>query len=551
MKIALCQINTIIGNFKSNIQKIAAIQKQLRAQSYDLIVFPELVLTGYPPRDLLERPSFIDQAQQALMAIARSSEGLATLLGTILPNPGSGNSLYNAAVIVKNGAILYVQKKSLLPNYDVFDEARYFEPASIVEKPFEYLGHKIGITICEDIWNHTDFFKPPKYHLNPIQPLMTSHVDMLINLSASPFHMAKLPIRQNILKITAQKVNAPVFYCNLVGGNDELIFDGCSMITNAQGEILQLAKDFQEGFLPYDTHTPAHKNIHPTSKTETESIFKALVLGIRDYTQKCGFTKALIGLSGGIDSSLVACLAVEALGPANVLGITLPSPFSSKGSILDSQQLSQALNIEFKVIPITPLYKKFLSIFSPHFSNSKPDITEENLQARIRGTILMSFSNKFNYLLLTTGNKSELSVGYCTLYGDMCGGLAVIADIPKTMVYQLATYANRNQAFIPTAVFTKPPSAELKLNQTDQDSLPPYELLDRVLKAYVEDNQTLSQIQNLNSTSISIPSILDKLDHAEYKRHQLPPGLKVTPKSFGIGRRFPIAHQFHESIEPL
>jgi NAD+ synthase (glutamine-hydrolysing) len=545
MKIAVCQINTTIGDFEGNIEKIELFLEKAKQSACEIALFPELALTGYPPRDFLDRLSFFQASQKALKQLAQKSRGILAIVGTILENKGSGNPLFNSAAAVKDGEVLYVQYKMLLPNYDVFDEARYFAPAPELMPLFKYNGLKIGISICEDIWNAEGVFSQQRYAVDPVEKLAKEKPDLVLNLSASPFHAAKLSVRQSLLKAVALKTRAPVLYCNLVGGNDDLVFDGCSMAMDSAGNLFQTAKGFEEDFFVYDTEKPSLK---PSAFKEKEinRIYQALVLGTRDYVRKCGFDKVLIGLSGGIDSSLVACIASEALGPENVTGVTMPSPFSSRGSIEDSRQLAQALGAEFMEIPITPLYEAALSTLAPVLQGKPLDITEENVQARLRGMILMALSNKFNRLVLSTGNKSEVAVGYCTLYGDMCGGLAVISDVPKVMVYELARYANRKKPVIPEAVFTKAPSAELKLDQKDQDSLPPYETLDAILRLYIEENMPAEKIRKAGFDPSVVKDVLKKINQSEYKRRQMATGLKVTSRAFGIGRRMPIAQKFQE-----
>lgn len=545
MKFAVCQINTTVGDFDGNVGKIILYLEKAKKAGCAVALFPELTLTGYPPRDLLDRFSFYEKSRKALEKVAQASQGILAVVGTILENRDRGNPLFNAAVAVADGTILHVYKKVLLPNYDVFDEARYFAPDSKPEPPFTYKGLKIALTICEDIWNAEGIFTRRLYAKDPVEELAKAKPDIVLNLSASPFHYAKLSMRQSLVKDVSRKTGAPVLYCNLVGGNDELVFDGCSMAMDAAGNLFELGKAFEEDFLVYDTENPSMKAAEP-SGDEIGNIYKALVLGTRDYVRKCGFEQVLIGLSGGIDSSLVAAIACEALGPENVMGVTMPSPFSSKGSIEDSRRLAQALGMEFKEIPITPMFEKSLETLGPVFKDLPKDITEENVQARLRGLILMALSNKFNRLVLSTGNKSELAVGYCTLYGDMCGGLAVISDVPKVMVYQLSRYVNRKEPLIPEAVFTKPPSAELRPNQTDQDSLPPYETLDAILRLYIEENQPPFKIVKAGFDAKLVGEVLGKINRNEYKRRQMAPGLKVTGKAFGMGRRVPIAQKFKE-----
>jgi NAD+ synthetase len=545
MKIALCQINTTVGDFDGNLEKIHLYLEKAKKAGCDMAIFPELALTGYPPRDLLDRYSFFVQSRKALEKATQAAQGILAVVGTVLENRDKGNPLFNAAVSMVDGKIVHVYKKILLPNYDVFDEARYFAPDAKPEAPLSYKGLKIAVTICEDIWNVEGVFTHRLYAKDPVVELAKAKPDVVLNLSASPFHFAKLSVRQNLLKEVTRKSHAPVLYCNLVGGNDELVFDGCSMVLDAAGNLFQLGKAFEEDFIVYDTENPSLKTPAPPAR-DIENIYRALVLGTRDYVRKCGFEKVLVGLSGGIDSALVAAIASEALGPQNVMGVTMPSPFSSPGSIEDSRELSMALGIEFLEIPISPLFSESLKTLKGAFKDTPQDTTEENLQARLRGLILMALSNKFNRLVLSTGNKSELAVGYCTLYGDMCGGLAVISDVPKGLVYQLAQWVNRKSAIIPQAIFTKPPSAELKPNQKDQDTLPPYDTLDGVLRLYIEENQPPSKIVKAGFDAQLVMDILKKINQNEYKRRQMAPGLKVTTKAFGMGRRVPIAQKFKE-----
>ena len=526
-------------------EKILVSLQKAKVDGCALALFPELTLTGYPPRDLLDRASFSQSSQKALEQVARGAQGIAAVVGTILENKGSGNPFFNSAVVVKDGQILYTCHKTLLPNYDVFDEARYFAPSDQPSTVFKYEGIKIGITLCEDIWNSKGLFTHKLYQKDPLTELANHRPDVILNLSASPFQADKTAIRQKVLKMAAEKTKAPVLYCNLVGGNDELIFDGNSMTTDKAGHIIQTSLGFQEDYWVYDTN--AHSKISsPVLLDDIETVYQALVLGTRDYVRKCGFEKVLIGLSGGIDSALVAVIAVEALGPENVMGVTMPSPFSSKGSIEDSHQLAKNLGIEFKNIPISSLFESALKNLNPFFENKPADATEENLQARLRGLILMALSNKLNRLVLSTGNKSEIAVGYCTLYGDMCGGLAVISDIPKTMVYQLAKHINQNNEIIPNATITKAPSAELRPDQKDQDTLPAYEILDEILRLFIEKNHTPSEIIEAGFNPAIVNDIVKKVNQNEYKRRQMAPGLKITSKAFGIGRRIPIAQRFDE-----
>lgn len=545
MKIALCQINTTVGDFNGNVEKILAWLQKAKADGCDLALFPELTLTGYPPRDLLDRASFWQASQKALKQVAHGAQGVAAVVGTVLENKGSGNPFFNSAVVVKDGQILHTCHKTLLPNYDVFDEARYFTPSDQPLTLFQYNGMKIGITLCEDIWNTEGFLTHKLYTRDPLTELAKLKPDVVLNLSASPFQTAKLATRQKLLKTATEKTNAPFLYCNLVGGNDELVFDGNSMATDKSGHIIKTGRSFQQDYWVYDTNTHLKTSV-PILQDDIETVYQALILGTRDYVRKCGFEKVLIGLSGGIDSALVAVIASEALGPENVMGVTMPSPFSSKGSIEDSHRLAKNLGIEFKKIPISSLFKSALKNLSPFFENKPADATEENLQARLRGLTLMALSNKLNRLVLSTGNKSEIAVGYCTLYGDMCGGLAVISDIPKVMVYQLAKHINRDREIIPNATITKAPSAELRPDQKDQDSLPPYEILDEVLRLYLEEDLAPSEIIKAGFDPAIVNDIVKKVNQNEYKRRQMAPGLKVTSKAFGMGRRIPIAQRFNE-----
>lgn len=434
----------------------------------------------------------------------------------------------------------------LLPFYDVFDESRYFEPGS---GPLTYLanGERLGITVCEDVWNDKNFWKRQLYPRDPVEETVNAGAQILLNIAASPYSAGRIPLRHAMLKAIAQEHRIPVVYVNLVGGNDSLIFDGSSCAFNAQGELCARASSFQEDLVIFDTASRAGC-LRPASASEIQGVYNALILGVRDYVRKCGFRSAIVGLSGGIDSSLVAVIAARALGPENVFGISMPGPYSSPGSVLDAQQLSSNLGIHFRVIPITSIYENYISSLRPAFGDRPPDVTEENIQARIRGNILMALSNKFCGLLLSTGNKSELAVGYCTLYGDMAGGLAVIADVPKTMVYDLARYINRNSqgsAPLPPACLEKAPSAELRPNQTDRDTLPPYDVLDNILRAYIEENLCAQDIvTRFGLEPALVQQVIGWVAKAEYKRQQAAPALRVTAKAFGIGRRFPIANKF-------
>jgi NAD+ synthetase len=547
MKIALCQINTTVGHFHGNVKSILTYAQKAKDAGCSIALFPELAVTGYPPRDLLERPGFARKAEKALSELLeRLPHGLSVLVGTILANPNRGNHFFNAIVLIEDGQVKATRRKTLLPNYDVFDEDRWFEPCPEPEGPVQVAGLTVGVTICEDLWHHPIGLAKSLYDRDPVAELAKHKLDLLLNLSASPFHHAKLSVREEVARQAALKCGAPVLYCNLVGGNDELIFDGCSLAMDEKGSVTALAEAFKEELLVVDY--PSLSGPIASTPGETEGLYEALKLGLRDYMRKCGFHKVLIGLSGGIDSSLVAALAVEALGADNVLGVTMPSPYSSKGSVDDSEEMARNLGIEFLNIPITGMFEASLETLQPTFEGKPADLTEENIQARLRGVILMALSNKFNRLVLSTGNKSELSMGYCTLYGDMCGGLAVISDLLKTQVYELSRHANRHKRVIPENVFVKAPSAELRPDQKDQDSLPPYDVLDAVLKRLIEENLSPDDIVREGFNKNLVARVTRALDLSEYKRRQMAPGLKVTPKAFGVGRRVPVAQKYQEDI---
>ncbi len=496
MKITLAQLNPTIGDFEGNLSKIKKTLKAVEKNSPDLVVFSELFLTGYPPRDLLERKDFIQMSQktlETLIEISKEFPDPAILCGTIQPtNKNTGKGLYNTAVLIQNGKILFQQHKSLLPTYDVFDEARYFDPAPHIET-FPFKDEILGITICEDAWNDPQLWPKRIYSSDPVEILARNRATIFINISASPFNIGKEKIRYQLLHNHVAKYGKPFVFVNQVGANDELIFDGRSMVLDANGGLMEIFPSFKENINTIDlSNLPKPKKYIP--QDTTASVYDALVLGIKDYMEKCGFKKAVVGLSGGIDSALTYCLARDAMGSRNVLSVSMPSPYSSKSSVEDARKLAENLGVEFKIIPITPIYKAYLESLKKHFGEKKEDVTEENIQARIRGNILMALSNKFEYLTLSTGNKSELSVGYCTLYGDMSGGLSVLADVPKTVVYELARYVNRNSEIIPVEIIQKPPSAELKPDQKDQDTLPPYEILDRILHLYLDMGYSKEEI---------------------------------------------------------
>jgi NAD+ synthase (glutamine-hydrolysing) len=545
VKIALAQINTTVGDLAGNEARILAAAARGQAEGVDLVLFPELTITGYPPRDLLLKKDFIAGNLAVLQRLAAASGSTALLVGYVGENKDNpGRDVTNQAALLQNGRIVATRAKTLLPTYDVFDEDRYFEPAR-GNAPVEIAGQSCGVTICEDIWNDEDFWPHRRYRANPVGDLLAAGAGRLFNISASPWNVGKEKLRAAMLGSLARKTGCPAALCNLVGGNDELIFDGGSLVFNRQGALIAQGKAFEEDFVVADTErSPA---LAPAAPPEEECVYRALVLGLRDYFQKCGFHSAVLGLSGGIDSALVACLAVAALGAEHVHGISLPSQFSSQGSLDDARLLAQRLGLRYDVIPIRPSFESVKQQLKPVFAGRAEDTTEENMQARLRGVMLMALSNKFGSLLLTTGNKSELAVGYCTLYGDMCGGLAVISDVPKTMVYRLAQWINRGGELIPAASLTKPPSAELRPNQTDQDSLPPYETLDAILEHYVVGGRSVAEIARLGWDTETVRRVIRLIDANEYKRRQAAPGLKVTSKAFGVGRRFPIAQRCREA----
>jgi NAD+ synthase (glutamine-hydrolysing) len=546
VKIALAQINPTVGDFSGNLEKIVAASRRAAEQGARLTVFSELAICGYPPADFLEKPSFLARCRTAVDELAAASAGLPTALvtGVALPaEPGSGKPAVNAAVLLDGGRLLLEQHKRLLPFYDVFDEQRYFAP-SRQQQVVELDGIRLGITICEDAWNDKHFWPRRLYTVDPMEELMRQHPDLHINLSSSPFWHGKRAIRREMLAAIARRDAIPVLMCNQVGGNDSLIFDGSSLALDARGELIGQAASFREDLVVLDPFNAPGVDTkgEGLEKDDTAAAYDALVLGTRDYVRKCGFRKVLVGLSGGIDSALVAAIAKDALGAENVLGIGMPSPYSSAGSIEDSRQLAANLGIRFEVIGISGLFEEYTSALEPLFKGMKPDTTEENIQSRIRGALLMALSNKLSALVLTTGNKSEMAVGYCTLYGDMVGALAVIGDLVKTRVYAVCRWLNRDHEVIPRAILEKPPSAELRPGQMDTDSLPPYEVLDPILEAYVERYEPPEQIAHDYGFELAlVQHVVRLVERSEYKRQQAAPVLKVTSKSFGMGRRFPIA----------
>jgi len=549
MKIALCQMNCIMGDIAGNTDKVLNTLAETQQSRPDLLVFSELFIQGYPPSDLLEQEWFVADSMRAIDKIcerSRAFPGTALLIGSVMPvqNP-YGKKLANAALVISNGVVVFRQDKSLLPTYDVFSETRYFEPAQSRDV-FSYCGEKLGISICEDAWNDRSVWPEVPYAVNPIDELVNKGATLLINLSGSPYHMHKEYVRYSLIKNHSAKYHMPFVYLNQIGGNDELVFDGNSMVFDAAGVLRVRLAGFEEALRIIDTDNLGDDTPEVPDDT-IASLHNALCLGIRDYVNKCKFKSVLIGLSGGIDSAVTCALAVDALGKENVTGVTMPSRYSSAGSVDDSQILACNLGIEFKTIPIESMVSSFLGALLPHFEGRAPDLAEENIQARVRGTTLMALSNKFGSLLLSTGNKSEMAVGYCTLYGDMNGGLSVISDLPKTLVYKLAEYINRNGEIIPRATITKAPSAELRPDQKDQDTLPPYDILDTVLELLVEKGWSRSRIVAAGFDEKTVNWIADAVRKAEYKRRQAAPGIKVTPKAFGCGRRFPLAAQYRST----
>ena len=542
MKITLAQINPTVGDFSGNLEKIVTASHRAALLGARLTVFSELAICGYPPADFLEKPSFLARCRTAVDELAEATRTLPTavLAGVALPAVGeTGKPAVNAAVLLDQGRLLLEQHKRLLPFYDVFDEQRYFAPSQ-GQRVVELDGLRLAITICEDAWNDKNFWPRRLYKVDPMEELMRQQPAVHINLSSSPFWHAKRGIRREMLAAIARRDGVPVLMSNQVGGNDSLIFDGSSLALNAQGELIAQARSFEEDLVvvdPFDA--PA---IAIVEEDEDAAAYRALVLGTRDYVRKCGFGKVLVGLSGGIDSALVAAIAKDALGAENVLGIGMPSPYSSRGSIDDSRKLAANLGIRYEVIGISELFEEYTRALGPLFAESKADTTEENIQSRIRGCLLMALSNKFSALVLTTGNKSEMAVGYCTLYGDMVGALAVIGDLVKTRVYAVCRWLNRNGEVIPRAILEKPPSAELRPDQKDTDSLPPYEVLDPILEAYVERYETPEKIAAAHGFPLElVQQVVRLVERSEYKRQQAAPVLKVTSKSFGMGRRFPVA----------
>lgn len=543
MKIAIAQINPTIGAFQHNARKIIAQAEKARALGCDLVVFSELAIPGYPPRDLLDKREFVQACQACLHKLVQRIEGIGVIVGTLAENTATkGKPLFNAAVLFEDGQIRQWVYKQLLPTYDVFDERRHFEPGPSSD-PIDYKGHRLGLTICEDLWNDKDIFSKQIYSVDPAADLAAKGADLLINISASVYHHGKEEFRTHMFGSIARKYKRPVIFANQVGGNDSVLYDGVSAVYAADGRQVARASDFEEDLISWEVGEAAGDR-HEISTGANASIYKALVTGTRDYLGKCGFSKAVVGLSGGIDSALVACVAADALGPENVTTIFMPSPYTSQDNYEDTRRLADNLKVAYEVVAINTIFDTFLDKLAPDFDDGDPGITEQNIQARIRGTILMAHSNRTGSLVLTTGNKSELAVGYCTLYGDMCGGLAVIADVPKTRAYEIARHLNANGERIPERIITKPPSAELKPDQTDQDDLPPYEVIDPIIQGYVEESKGLATLVAEGFDRQVVSEVINRIDRNEYKRFQAPPGIKITPKAFGEGRRYPLAKRF-------
>jgi NAD+ synthase (glutamine-hydrolysing) len=551
MNIGLAQINTVVGDFPGNVKRILAGYRACLDAGAELVITPELSLVGYPPRDLVFKSRFVPQCLQALDHLAGEIREVPLLVGYVDHQPPSrpGKPFRNAAAWLAQGTIQHRFWKTLLPTYDVFDERRYFEPGEHCE-PVTWRGLRIGVTICEDIWTE-DYLQRPFYDRDPVRELTAQGIDLLLNLSASPFHLGKPAQRRAMIGEVAATAKVPVVYCNSIGGNDQLVFDGHSLVADATGRITTELPGFNEAcrvVKPFQSRKQSDmsdmSDLSDSSESDAEQLYQALVLGLRDYVTKCGFTSVCLGLSGGIDSALTAVIAADAVGPENVHGLTMPSAFSSAGSVDDSVALARHLGIHCEVVPIGEPFAAVKAAMQPVFAGQPEDVTEENMQARIRGLLLMALSNKHHHLLLTTGNKSELAVGYCTIYGDMCGGLAVISDLPKVRVYQVSRWVNRHREIIPWNTIDKPPSAELRPDQKDQDTLPPYEILDAILELYVEHQLAADDIIARGFDETTVRWIQRRVDLNEWKRHQAAPGLRVTSKAFGIGRRMPIAQRF-------
>ena len=541
MKIALGQINPTVGDFAGNAAKIIEFSSRARALGAGLILFPELSVCGYPPRDLVERASFVQHNREAVEHIAAESRGIAVICGLVTPaHADTGKSVMNSAALLMDGNIKFVQSKMLLPTYDVFDEMRNFAPARS-QTLFPFCGKQMALTICEDAWNDKHFWDRRLYSVDPVEALVQAGGNFVLNISASPFWANKRELRHAMLATIARNDRVPVAFVNQVGGNDSLVFDGSSLVFDREGKVIAQGKSFEEDLVVFDSDSLTG-DMHDQLPGEEASIYAALVLGTKDYVRKCEFQRVIIGLSGGIDSALTASIAVDAIGVENVIGVGMPGPYSSAGSIDDARALAANLGIRFEILPISDIFNQYQQTLRPVFANCPEDVTEENIQSRIRGSLLMALSNKFGALVLSTGNKSELGVGYCTLYGDMAGGLAVINDVPKTLVYRLSHYVNSRRPVIPQSTLEKAPSAELRADQKDSDSLPPYEVLDAILEDYVEEAHSAEQIAREHNFDLAlVKTVIRMVERNEYKRQQAAPGIKISPKAFGYGRRFPIA----------
>lgn len=544
MKIALGQINPTIGDFSGNAAKIIDFSRRAQAGGAGLILFPELSICGYPPRDLVERPSFVAKNQETAKRIAERTSGIAVICGLVTPaHAQSGKSAMNSAALLRDGKVGFVQSKVLLPTYDVFDEMRNFAPAA-QQDLFDFCGKRMALTICEDAWNDKNFWSKRLYAVDPVEELIRAGGNFVLNISASPYWIGKREFRRKMLASIAVNHKVPVVMINQVGGNDSLIFDGSSLVINPAGQVIAQGKSFEEDLVFFDSDTLSGE-MHEQIQGDEANAYKALVLGTRDYVRKCGFETVLVALSGGIDSALTACIAADAMGAEHVIGVGMPGPYSSQGSIADARAIAENLGIRFELLSIKEIFADYQRVLQPVFYGRPEDVTEENIQPRARGTLLMALANKFCAIVLSTGNKSELAVGYCTLYGDMVGGLAVISDVPKTMVYRLALYVNSRRSVIPQATLDKPPSAELRPDQKDIDTLPPYEVLDPILEDYIEDLRTPEEIAARHSLDINLVCrVIRMVDRNEYKRQQAAPGLKISAKAFGYGRRLPIAAKY-------
>ncbi|MDA8141770.1 MAG: NAD+ synthase [Desulfobacteraceae bacterium] len=544
MKIAIVQINPVIADFKRQFARIMAACDQALKDGCDLAVFPELALCGYPPRDLLEQHGFVEANHACLDRLLADVRGIGVVCGLVTANPAdTGKPLFNTAVLIEDGRLLHQVHKQLLPTYDVFDERRHFEPGQ-PSRPFAYKGHRIGLTICEDAWNDKDVFRRRLYALDPVSQLAGEGADLLINIAASPFHMGKRVFRDGLLSNLAAKHKMPLVFANQVGGNDHILFEGVSAAFDSHGRLVARCRDFEEDYVVFDSGSGRGES-HPVAASDVQAVLRALVMGTRDYVTKCGFKKVVIGLSGGVDSALVSCIAVQALGAKNVATVFMPSRFTSPDNFEDTRQLARNLGISYSIIPIDGIYTDFVKLLRPQAAPDDLTLTEQNVQARIRGTLLMGISNRDGCMVLSTGNKSELAVGYCTLYGDMNGGLAVISDVHKTLVYEICRLVNDSGEIIPRRILEKAPSAELKPDQTDQDDLPPYDRLDAILKGYVEEARSADELIAAGHEPRVVADVIARVDRNEYKRHQAAPGLKVTVKAFGEGRRYPLAKRFN------